>query len=60
VAARVAERVRLVVARGLEDEAGLEQRLAEVVVDLGEPLAKLGVVARVLDKVIRGVPDDRG
>jgi NTP pyrophosphatase (non-canonical NTP hydrolase) len=60
VAARVAERVRLVVARGLEDEAGLEQRLAEVVVDLGEPLAELGVVARVLDEVVRGVPDDRG
>jgi hypothetical protein len=57
-AALLAERVRLVVARGLENEAGLEERLADVRVDVREPLAELGVVARVLDEHVRGVPDD--
>jgi hypothetical protein len=56
--ARVAELIRLAIALRLEDEAGLEKRLADVAVDLLEPLAELGVLARVLDEDVRGVPHD--
>lgn len=55
--ARVAERARLVVARRLKDEAGLEQDFADVAVDSPEPLAELGVIPRVVDERVDGVPN---
>lgn len=54
-AARVADRLALVVALGLENEAGLEENLARVRVNLAPPFAELLVILRVVDEVVGGV-----